>query len=978
MRNRVVVGLSSAVSALLIAGLLSCGSDSGSPTKPDPKPDPDPDPPLSHEWTPDVVGLPPADSAVLDSAAARYRALRMAGDAEAARNSLVAALASGWDRVAAAGVTIDGSTIQINFSDGVKTIIVTDETFDSGVGGQAGPMRDRSAPAGLQSAVVGSAGCTSVGGALANAGCAGAVVPSNQKLSVINSAAATSSTADAVSTQIRQNLSLLGWDDGDIEVRQSSGRYDRSFTPDEIFDQSDAGLVFMNAEGVVVSKGSGSPTSGDNVAFAMQAFNGGTYEEYQQHVSTERWAQYDQWQKDGRLIHAKVWSPTTQTMVDQVFIREDLLAEEIQLASNATVHFNVPESGRTGNLMGIVNAGAASATGWDGFISSSGGAGAVNQLISNMAGENGEAMTQAEALSLLQDQGLSTLTHAGGTTSLVVEAQSQDPLFLPTQVRFDAPGTCMAAGTASYDVEVSYSECPELDQSFQFIPGGSMSLTGIPPIGAEISFKAKDAAGTTVGTGRYDLELSGGPNDVDLCPCQGTLDIDISQIASVPGVDAGSQITGTIDYADASIPDGTFTVDVGNPGASVEVFGMPGEGTLSYTLEDGSGKVLGTSASQEVDLKCDGSQSSEASFGWLKFSPGRTWSNTDSLFLTGTSKDPARDPFTLSLTPEEDATQVGMVVSDTIQVVILAETEAGEPIDTLELEWVVEPGENDVEVNFETYGILIEATRDSIRANGWDTTTVTATVRWWQDDDTDEPTGSPIPGLTVWFFTDLGTFAGPGFEVTDAAGKAREMLISSTDGGIANIYAQTEAGLVSSEILGTGFQELLRVFITQREAPYDGSPCWNGQPVDPDYHCLRFNCVRRRVYVNQFEIFDDDAWRTFGTWYDFDWPVPGDTLRFLFEPDPSCIDPGDHPPNDEPFMSTAWIHYLYGDEYLAQISVKLTDAQQPMTQVLDVRIPLRDPRTPGATSPGIGLRPSPFDLSAPANYVLSGFKEFRE
>ena len=76
MRNRATVVLSSAFIVLFLSAVWSCGSDSGSPTKPDPDPDPDPDPPLSHAWTPDVVGLPPADSAVLDSAATRYRALR--------------------------------------------------------------------------------------------------------------------------------------------------------------------------------------------------------------------------------------------------------------------------------------------------------------------------------------------------------------------------------------------------------------------------------------------------------------------------------------------------------------------------------------------------------------------------------------------------------------------------------------------------------------------------------------------------------------------------------------------------------------------------------------------------------------------------------------------------------------------------------------------------------------------------------------
>ena len=50
-------------------------------------------------------------------------------------------------------------------------------------------------------------------------------------------------------------------------------------------------------------------------------------------------------------------------------MREDLLAEEIELAEQATVHFVSPRSGRRSNLEGITKTGgAASTTGWDGPV----------------------------------------------------------------------------------------------------------------------------------------------------------------------------------------------------------------------------------------------------------------------------------------------------------------------------------------------------------------------------------------------------------------------------------------------------------------------------------------------------------------------------------------------------------------------------------------------------------------------------------
>lgn len=273
MGKRAAALLSFICITLSLSILASCGSDSGDPTKPDPDPPDNPDPPLSHVWTAGVLGLPPADSAAMDSAAARYRTLRQGGDAATARASLVTELRSGWDGVANAGVTVDGTTIQINVTDGVKTIIVTDETFNAAPGGQAvseWPEGDGAAP-GVGEPEKLTSVC--LVGPLEAGTCADAVVSPNHEVRIVNPAPATSSGAGAVTTQIRQGVSALGWEPDDIEVRQSTGPTDRSFTLDDILDQSGAGVVVFNAEGATVSTGSGDPSSGSSTAFAMQALN---------------------------------------------------------------------------------------------------------------------------------------------------------------------------------------------------------------------------------------------------------------------------------------------------------------------------------------------------------------------------------------------------------------------------------------------------------------------------------------------------------------------------------------------------------------------------------------------------------------------------------------------------------------------------------------------------------------------------------
>lgn len=430
MRNRVAVVVSSAFVALFLSSLMSCGSDSGNPTKPDP----DPDPPLSHAWTPKVLGLPPADSAVLASAASQYRALRLAGSAASARASLVTALNASWPGVAVAGVTADGTTIQINFTDGVKAIIATDEVFQTGLGGQGPDLLNTGAgPVGPGTARESSNGCRPLSGPGSPAGCTDAITAPSHRVKITNAAPATSPTAPETSRRIGDRFEAMGWDSEDVVLVESTGRRDRDFTLEDIFDQTDAGIVVFVAEGVAVQTGPGTSIGGDDVSFAMQAFNGGTYSEYQGEVTEAQFAQYEQWQEEGKLIHGKCWATGLGEMVDQVYVREDLLASEIELAEATSVYFVSPNSGTNTNLEGIVaTGGGASAIGWDGFVRREEASESVIKLNQYMTGEGGSPRTQEDALNQLETEGLTTLTGSGSSSNLIVKTASDAPsIFLP-------------------------------------------------------------------------------------------------------------------------------------------------------------------------------------------------------------------------------------------------------------------------------------------------------------------------------------------------------------------------------------------------------------------------------------------------------------------------------------------------------------------------------------------------------------------
>lgn len=972
MRRRAAVLLPSAFFALVLSALWSCGSDSGSPTKPGPDSDPDPDPPpLSHAWTPGVVGLPPADSAVLDSAGARYRTLRMAGTAESARASLVAALTSGWDGVAAAGVTVDGTTIQINFMDGVKAILVTDEIFHTtGGAAAAGLSRMSSAPTGLRPSTAGSTECGSSAGPQTDVGCADMVVPSSSRVSVVNPAGATNPNASAVSQQFKEAFSSLGWNDDDIEIRQSTGRRDRDFTPEDIFHQEEAGVVVLVAQGATASFGTSAPSSGENVGLAVQAFNGGAYPEYEGEVTPERWADYEQWQKEGKIIHGQVWVPSTQTMVDQAYIREDLLAEELQMGEGTLIHLVVPQSAGADNLEGLTNAasGPMAATGWDDFVVPDQAANSVITLTGQMVGSgNTGASSFPDAFDALEGQGGTVLQGSGTASTMVSASQPGPPLYLAAQIDFDAPFSCLKEGTVFYDVDVSYPLCPGWNQSFDFFPGGEFSLDGLPAYGAEISYQAKDADGTVLGAGIYDLSLGGGPNDVDLCPCQGTVAVDFSDISSVPGVDAGAQLFVRVDYADADIPAISSTKDVSALATLGGWEAIPGKASFAHTLIDGAGKVLAYAPAEEFDLRCDDTATSGLCFGWLELTADQIPSGTSSMVVSGTSDHSWIEPSQVTLMPGGQADLGGLLVGDIVHVTAEARSGSGEVLDVIEFDQVLACGPNEVTLNFPTYGLVLFTEFTPAPASGIYGPLISGLVRKWEEGDTLIPTGDPLPGVEVHLSTDRGGFriglnpAVPQVtETTNEWGWVSTYLVSSSL-GTATVSASADELELEAEPVTVEFKTPVKVMIDESGERYDSISYADTARYIHQY------CVIYQKW-NNGRLISEDSYpgRGPGGWGYTGHHIVGDTVRFVWKPGTGCTADPDY---SVPFISGAYLHYFYGEDYDHQVTVKMIEQKNPLTQTAEYTTTLTDPWGPP---------PSPFDLSASEQYVLSGFRELWE
>ncbi len=967
MRKRAANLLPSACFALFLSALWSCGSDSGSPTKPDPDPDPDPDPPLSHAWTPGVVGLPPADSAVLDSAAARYRSLRMSGDPYTARTTLVAALNAGWEGVAVAGVTVDGTTIQINFSDGVNAVITTDELFQTVEGGEAvGIPMSSLGSSGFVTPEWGPVECASVGRVHADTGCGDAVVPSDHKVRIVNPATATNGNAAGIRTQLEHGLTGLGWDDLDIDVRESSGRSDRTFTPQDVLDQTGAGQIVFVSESAMVSLDPTSPSSGQNTAYAMQLFNGGKHGEYGEHIPTEDWSQYEEWQQEGKLIHGKTWSSSDQVMADQVFILEDALATEITLEEGAMVHFISPHSGTKSNLEGMVNTGgAASATGWDGLVKPEPAAAAVLTLVEGMVGSEGSPKGQAETLSDMKERGQDHIVHSHGESRLEMVTLEDRSVFLPAYLKFDAPFNCLAPTTLFYDVDVTYPECPELNQNFHFFPGGTHSLTGLPPMGAEISYQAKDVDGTVLGAGIYDLSLGGGPNDVDLCPCFGRVDVDFSGVASVPGVDAGAQLQLQVSYADSNIPTATMTKDVWAMGDQEGWDAIPGQASVAHTLIDGEGNVLAYGEAEEFDLRCDASATSNLCFGWLELTVGQVPPETSSMVVSATSDQAWIERSEVTVLPGAEENLGGLLVGDNVHVAAEARSAAGEVLSVLEFDRVIECGPNEVTLNFPTYGLVLFTEFTPAPASGIYGPLVSGLVRAWQEGDTLVPTGKALAGVEVHLRTDRGGFriglnpAEPQVtKTTNEWGWVSTYLVSSSL-GTATVSAYADEPELEADPVTVEFKTPVKVMIDDSGDRHDSISYADTARYIHQY------CVIYQKWNNGRLISEDSYPGRGPLLYGYTGHhVVGDEVRFVWKPGTGCTADPDY---SQPFISGAYLHYFFGEDYDHQVTNLITGQKNPLTQTVDYTTTLTNP---------LGPPPSPFDLAASERYVLSGFRQF--
>jgi len=775
-------------------------------------------------------------------------------------------------------------------------------------------------------------------------------LPSN-KIHIVNIAGATDQNSRWVANAMKEDMVELGWDPSEVDITQPTGTYDHDWTLEDLFNQEGYGIVVFVGDGIQARGSDGQDH------FMLQGFKGGVYDHFKDDVTPERWAEYEDWMKSGKLVKTKTPTTTSPYLTDQVYVQGELLAEQIRVDPGAMVHF-ISDFSYDGLIEAIMTAddGAGAVSGWTDWIDPGSGRHAFEGIMAHMVGTEGNAESLLLAQQHAREDGLTNLTGFFGDETLLLGGGTGG-LYLPASMEFDAPFDCLEAGTEYYEVNVSYTDCPELNQSFQFFPGGEHSLSGLPPVGADLEFVAKDGSGNTLGSGRWGMALKGGANTVELCPCEGDLSFLLTNIP--PGGGYGSSLVARMFYDDPTIE--SRMVQQAWPATVARGF-QPGTGRVHYTLTDGEGKAIGYTEDL-VDIGCD-ANTSVSCFGWLTLTSSETWDQTASIVVTGVPDHADHPTRQVVLPPGGEVDMLGLGYLDLVSLTAEARSSAGEVLDVVDLVKGVGCGENQVTIDFDTYGIILSA--EPTRAHRTrDEVVVTATVREWEGFDIDQPSGDPVEGVTVHFATTHGYFVGADHAVTGSDGVATAIL-GADEAGTAAVRAFTSSPDVDSEPVQVEFPKFIRIILNRMSGSFTGDTGWD----DIESNWLERNCAVLKEWVNEYEISGSESTAYARYYLDLTWPLVGDTVRYVWTRGSGCNFDND-PPRDRAFISSAWVHYFHPGDRSHQISYQLMGAVDPLSGTYEAQVIIQDPTAPAAA-------PSAFDLQAMDAHLAREVLNFRQ
>jgi len=831
----------------------------------------------------------------MDSACALYLGLRNSLDLMAARRALVDSLDQSGGEISRAVLGSDSSTISIDFEDGARALLVTDETFAQDTGALA-PIPPIFKDAGGRIR-------QSVGGLNRMIECGSIIVPESRKALIVNMAGGTNPEFNYMIDWTKQSLVLMGWADDEVDIRARLSFEDRSFIPDHMLFAQEYGLVLLAGHGGVWAGNDGLEH------YHMQCFLGGKYETgYAPYVSEERWEDYKRWyREEHRLISAYCLRPADSAMVKEVWIREDLFCEQLQIASGALVSVTSCNSWQlTDDLAAAKDVGSVMA--WDGKTNFYHGERYFVDLIANMLAE--ETRNDVEAMAKLIDDGGGTWVDSHGGNAVYKATNIDGDFYLPGWGALSAAADDFPSNTARIDVTITPENCPDQKITRSLTRGEAINIDALIPGDAAVRVRAVDAANNTLGAGNETISIQSGLDTIEVETCVADLSVTVT--------DYPQEADGTVDNVEYVLTYNDPTVDSVADGFSpsvglVKFDLMPLPAVLTSTAYDG-GTVLATST-DSLDLVCD-DNSDNICFGWLSLEPGEILEGTDIIVVTVDSGG-AHAPDSIVLAPDAPQNMFGFETGETVYLTATAVDVHGVEQGSTGLVATVECGENPVEINIAVYAVLLVVTPRRVEPDGSSAATITATLKTWMPGDLFEPTGDPVVGKLVEFDVSCGELSAPS-GTSDANGQVTVQLTSAA-ACLAEVHAFVMADLAESGAEYVNFGSKMSFWINGSDADITGATAQGVFNVS----CVSLKFYWRGMLVTEFDRSSGEYWGT----YNPGWNVPGDEIRLELTANSDINGCSGQPSSYGPI----YVHVLYEDDFDHQEVYQLTTGASGFT-----------------------------------------------
>ncbi|MBN1342260.1 MAG: hypothetical protein JXQ73_06250 [Phycisphaerae bacterium] len=258
------------------------------------------------------------------------------------------------------------------------------------------------------------------------------------------------------------------------------------------------------------------------------------------------------------------------------------------------------------------------------------------------------------------------------------------------------------------------------------------------------------------------------------------------------------------------------------------------------------GKTSGTAALQEKSYTGDyfylptWANANASNYGSI---PG---TNTISVTISYTEKFvPLPDPDTVEDIPHAPKEFKGLIPGYEAVFKAQALDSGGKVLGEGKKTVTLKTGANTVSITLKTYDITLTASPASVRADGAQTSTITATLKRWKDGDVAVPTGDAVADKDVTFSTDLGTLVGGNPVKTNAGGQAT-IKVKSSNEGTATVKAAVEADSKESTCTVSFSKETMNAYVSGSSfARSDGDPLNLGFAVQDVTVEVLVNGVRR-------------------------------------------------------------------------------------------------------------------------------------